>query len=326
MKATRNSSFELLRIILIIMILVEHGNMWFIGSGYQSEPEHLVKCAVQSICIGSVNAFILISGWFGIRSGLRKIGDLAFMLLFTTLPILVLALTMRWLPISALTSIEGFYEYVLGGNGYWFVVDYIGLIIISPLLNKGFDALERTQVVQLLTVGYALIAFYDFALRTPVLGSEGGYSLIWFGYLYLLARYMRIYGVDSLDRYRWPLFILAITVQTILLFFGAIGLRYTNPLILIEAVSIIAIFKHWQFYNKVINYVASGVLMAYLLHMQPVFIPYIRRFLAVEYQELGYWLYMTEVVVLSIGVFLVAIPLNRLQSTMYHKLKSCLSL
>lgn len=326
MKAIRDSSFELLRIILIIMILVEHGNLWFIGSGYESEAEHWAKCIVESICIGSVNAFVLISGWFGIRSGLKKIGDLTFMLLFCTIPLLAAALFAGWLPPFSLTSFEGIYKYVLGGNAYWFVVDYIGLIIISPILNNGIGSLNKKRLAMLLLTGYALIFIYDFVFRTTVIGAEGGYSLLWFGFLYLLARYMRLYGIELLDRFCWPILIAAIAAQSLLFYHGLIGMRYTNPLILTESVCLIFIFKKWKFHSAAINYAATGCLMAYLLHMQPILLPYIQRFLLTEYAGHGYWIYMAEILGLSAGVFIIGILLNKAQTSLYKRIRRCLSL
>lgn len=325
MTPTRNSSFELLRIILIIMILVEHGNMWFIGGGYSSGAEHLAKCIVESMCIGSVNAFVLISGWFGIRSGLKKIGALVFMLVFCTIPLLIVTLLCGWVPISVLTSVDGVYEYVFGGNAYWFVVDYIGLLIISPVLNNGIKTVGKDKLRTLLLAAYALIAIYDFIFRTPVLGTEGGYSVIWFGFLYILARYMRIYGSGLVDRYCLPILVAAVAAQSVLFYCGLIGMRYTNPLILTAAVCLILVFKKWDFHSRAINYAATGCLMAYLLHMQPVLVPYIRRFLIAEYTAYGYWIYMLEVLGLSAGVFLAAVMLDKVQSALYQGIIKCLS-
>lgn len=326
MSSTRNSSFELLRIILIIMILVEHGNMWFIGGGYSSEWEHWAKCIVESACIGSVNAFVLISGWFGIRSDLKKIGKLVFMLMFCTIPLLVVALLFDWLPFSKLASMNGVYEYVLGGNAYWFVADYIGLLIIAPMLNKGIQTMDKRQLRTSLLAGYTLIVIYDFVFRVPVLGSEGGYSILWFGFIYLLAQYMRAYGLGIIDRFCWPILVAAVIMQSVLFYWGLIGMRYTNPLILIGAVCLISIFKNRNFHSPVINYVATSCLMAYMLHMQPILVPYIRRFLLAEYVGQGYWIYMVEVFILSIAVFLIAVLLNKVQSVIYQKLIKCLSL
>lgn len=306
------------------MILVEHGNMWFIGGGYSSEAEHLAKCIVESMCIGSVNAFVLISGWFGIRSGLKKIGALVFMLVFCTIPLLIVTLLCGWVPISVLTSVDGVYEYVFGGNAYWFVVDYIGLLIISPVLNNGIKTVGKDKLRTLLLAAYALIVIYDFIFRAPILGTEGGYSLIWFGFLYILARYMRIYGSRLMDRYCLPILVAAVATQSILFYCGLIGMRYTNPLILTAAVCLILVFKKWDFYSRAINYAATGCLMAYLLHMQPVLVPYIRRFLIAEYTACGYWIYMLEILSLSAVVFLVAVILDKVQSALYQGIIKCL--
>ena len=325
MTKERNSSFELLRIILILLILIEHGNMWFIGGGYLSEAEHLAKCVVESVCVGSVNAFVLISGWFGIKSGMRKIWNLSFMIMFCTIPALIASFALGWLPLGVIASWQGIYEYVLGGGGYWFVVDYIGLLIVTPLLNAAVETVTRNQLRGALIAGYILILIYDFALRTSVLGIEGGYSLGWFVYLYLLARYIRVYGAGGLCRYRWTVLIGAVAIQSAMFYFGLIGLRYTNPLILAASICVVLIFSHYYFKSKVINHVATAVLMAYLLHMQPVLLPYIRRFLLTEYIEAGYWMYMVEVLVLSCAVIVIALPLNMLQSAICRKIKLCWS-
>ena len=298
--------------------------MWFIGGGYSSEAEHLAKCIVESMCIGSVNAFVLISGWFGIRSGLKKIGALALMLFFCTVPLLIVALLCGWVSISLITSVDGIYEYVFGGNAYWFVVDYIGLLIMSPVLNNGIKTVGKDKLRTLLLAAYALILIYDFIFRAPILGTEGGYSLIWFGFLYILARYMRIYGSRLMDRYCLPILVAAVATQSILFYCGLIGMRYTNPLILTAAVCLILVFKKWDFHSRAINYAATGCLMAYLLHMQPVLVPYIRRFLIAEYTACGYWIYMLEILSLSAVVFLVAVILDKVQSALYQGIIKCL--
>lgn len=321
MTVQRNSSFELLRIILIVMILVEHGNMWFIGLGYHGGGEYFVRCLVQSICIGAVNAFVLISGWFGINNCLAKMGRLLFMLLFCTLPLLVPALIFCWIPFSAVSSIQGVYQYVLGGNNYWFVVDYVGLLIFAPVLNNGIKTLSKRQLAIIILLCYCLFFIYDFALKTEVLGSEGGYSLLWFIFLYLFARYMRLYDIQNTGRLCWWFLIGSIIVQTVLFYYGLIGLRYTNPLILIEAVCMILIIRRYNFTNKIVNYASSACLMAYLLHMQPILIPYIRHYLFCEYAVHGYWLYLPQIILLSIAVLIVAIPIQRLSMWCYSLLK-----
>lgn len=135
---------------------------------------------------------------------------------------------------------------------------------------------------------------------------------------------MRIYGSRLMDRYCLPILVAAVATQSILFYCGLIGMRYTNPLILTAAVCLILVFKKWDFHSRAINYAATGCLMAYLLHMQPVLVPYIRRFLIAEYTACGYWIYMLEILSLSAVVFLVAVILDKVQSALYQGIIKCL--
>lgn len=325
-KSERNSSFELLRIILIFMILVEHGNMWFLVGKCETEIQRFAQCLIESICIGSVNAFVLISGWFGINNGIKKIGNLIFMVLFCTVPLLIVTFSLNWVSAYQVLSLDGIYQYVFGGNSYWFVIDYIFLLVIAPILNNGIERIKKHKFRNILIFGYAIIFIYDFVFRTSVLGSEGGYSVLWFAYLYLSARYMRLYGLKWLDKLCVPFLITCIIVQTVLFYYGLIGMRYTNPLILVESICLIYLFKRYSFQSGIINTIAGSVLLAYLIHMQPLFSEDIRIFMSNQFAVHGYWVYMLEVVALSLGCIVIAVFLNQIQKYLYLKLRECLSL
>lgn len=84
----RNSSFELLRLVLMTLIVVHHSIIHGLGfSGYGIvKPvilgSHLIPFAliIDCVCICAVNCFILISGYFSINLRLKK-----FLLLSVTL-------------------------------------------------------------------------------------------------------------------------------------------------------------------------------------------------------------------------------------------------
>ena len=66
----RESNIELLRIIAMIMVLLLHAN-GAIGpfvqlSDANSGVEEFLRLFLEIVCVVSVNAFIMISGWFGI--------------------------------------------------------------------------------------------------------------------------------------------------------------------------------------------------------------------------------------------------------------------
>ena len=92
---TRKSSFELLRLILMVMIIVHHciahGLMLKELPDYPDaqifihDSEMPVFIMLNSLCICAVNCFVLISGYFGIHTSWRKAFFLIFALLFYTL-------------------------------------------------------------------------------------------------------------------------------------------------------------------------------------------------------------------------------------------------
>lgn len=310
-RSQRNSSFELLRIVLIFMVILGHANMWYIGGGFQNEVEHVIKTVVEVICVPAVNAFVLISGWFGIKGNYSKVIPLLIKLLICTVPVAIMfAMSGK----IQLLSLDGISNNILGGNNYWFIIDYIGLLLFAPILNVVAEIAEKEVLRAFLIAVMMLIVPMDDILRSSVLGVEGGYSLLWFIYLYLLARYMRIHGITWMERHKWTILIACFFFQTFLLYMHWIGNRYTNPLILMPAMCMIYIFKNYTFYSKAINFVASGVLMAYMLHMHPCFVNYIRVFLLNLYHAHGYFLYLCEAACLIVVLCVIAAMIENMIS------------
>lgn len=83
----RESNFELLRIIAMIMILVLHADFQSLGAPTRadiiSSPiTSTLKVFFEMVSIVAVNVFILISGWFGIRPSIKGFCKFAFQYLF----------------------------------------------------------------------------------------------------------------------------------------------------------------------------------------------------------------------------------------------------
>lgn len=76
-KTRRNSSIELLRIVAMIFITIHHNLIYGIGAcaygGAQKSIPYsgtipLVDDIINGMCIVGVDLFIIITGWFGVRS------------------------------------------------------------------------------------------------------------------------------------------------------------------------------------------------------------------------------------------------------------------
>lgn len=315
----RNSSFELLRIFLILLILVEHANMWFIGGNTANELEHAVRCIVQSICLPAVNAFVLISGWFGIKGDFKRLFPLFSQLFFCTIPF---ALIFGVLGKINLFSLEGVYNYLLGGDNYWFIIDYVALVLFAPLLNTVVENVDQKTLRTTLLSTYLLIVPMDVVLRTHVLGIEGGYSALWFIWLYLFARYVKIYGWKFAENHKWRIIVCCVILEAVLFYFGLLGTRYTNPLVLMPALCMLLVFRDFSFQSKVVNSLAPATLMVYMLHMQPCLVPFIRVSLCSLYHSFGYYTYMFEVLGMIVLLYGLSVLLYQLQSSVWGLLSN----
>lgn len=165
----------------------------------------------------------------------------------------------------------------------------------------------------------------DVLLRSNVLGTEGGYSLLWFIYLYLMGRYLKQYGIKWLERNKWAILVVCVIIQSVLFYFHLIGTRYTNPLILLPAICLILIFKDFTFHNRLINKFSSATLMVYMIHMHPCFIDEIRAFLSELYACSGYYFYLMEVISLIFVLYVFAFALDSVRLYIWKHLSYHLS-
>lgn len=96
----RQSNFELLRLVAMFMIVLGHANQSSIGvvsrEDIFSNPfDSFLRLFLQQFCTVSVNVFILISGWFGIRSTIKGFANMMFQVFFFSSIILIGALMLH---------------------------------------------------------------------------------------------------------------------------------------------------------------------------------------------------------------------------------------
>ena len=156
------------------------------GANYLTlEPVWVISCV-------AVNCYVMITGYFLISSkSMRWNGILRtwVQVLFYSLFFLLCAVVME-IPVSrgdVLTSILPIY-----GREYWFVTDYIGLLCIAPFLSIMATEITQKQYKILLIMMFVLC--FQFLYGNVYAGFD---SLIWFSFLYLVAGYLRLYGVPQ---------------------------------------------------------------------------------------------------------------------------------
>lgn len=276
----RQSNIELLRIIAMAMVLVVHADFWSLGAPTIEDFEsnswgYTFRHIFEALCIGCVNIFVLISGYFGIRPKVKSFSSFLFQCLFFLISIYVIAICIG---LSDL-SVKGIMECFCLTPVNWFIKAYIGLYLISPILNAFVENADRKQFRNV------LIGFYVFQSIWGLTGAasffDGGYSTLSFMGLYLLARYIKLYPSPVCDKprgYYLAAYLLSSAVLCVLnfapVFIGrdlpwVSAYNYINPLVIVASVALLVYFSKLDIQSKVINWVAASSFAVFLLHSNP---------------------------------------------------------
>ena len=266
MAAARQSNIELCRIASILLVMLVHTT--FQSVGWDCSSFGILLLAAFSIV--GVNVFVLITGYFSAEPKKISLANLLFICLF-------------WMVIRVAVDYS-FGQTVTWRNLFlvtrsnWFIPSYLCLLFYAPVLNS-FCASASKRV--LLGVTLSLFFFeiwFDLLPPHPAvpLGSQRGYSVLSFMALYLLARYIRLYGVPQWFRKHsfWIYLTCSIISSAFALFCIRIGFPATklvyavsNPLIVVSSVSFLLMFEGMTIKeNRAINHLAKSVLPILLAH------------------------------------------------------------
>lgn len=320
-RGPRQTNVELLRIVAMLMVMIGHANFWSQGmiSGGEMHADFVggaTRCFLESWTVVAVDIFVMISGWFGIRASWRGLASFLFQcgfFFFGTAAVMVLMGRTALTPGLVLSCV----------TGSWFVLSYMALYILSPVLNAFIRGASRRQME------WVLVLFFIFQTAYGPWDTArfiiGGYSVFSFIGLYLLASYLRTYISGS---YRGGYLVwLAVALGTFAVDGSVVTAcfwtgwtsavwhvyRYINPLVIIGAAAMLMCFTRIKVkYSPVINWVAASSFAAYLLHQAPT----IGR---PVYQPLMQWLYTSFSGVECLGVmfgvivaiFLLAVVLDQ---------------
>lgn len=274
-KGPRQSNMELLRIIAMFMVMVLHADFWSLGSP-SSEDYGLnyygasTRTFFQCLSIISVNVFICISGWFGIKPSVKGICTFIFQFFFFG----ILLTTIGYIFNNRAINAEFIREIFLLGPHLWFVKAYLGLYILALPLNSFIENTNKHHY------SIVLIGFFLFQTIYGILGGEqfilDGYSTFSFIGLYLLTRFCNLYlkkyfGILTISG--GVLIFVNFLAVNFLLEDGSKSyflLSYINPINILGAVSMVIWFSRRKIKpNKVINFIASSAFAVYLVHQAP---------------------------------------------------------
>lgn len=295
-KSRRLSNIELLRILAMLMILIIHANMISLTRPttidlINSPIQVITRYFFESFGIVGVDIFVLISGWFLIRTRAKSFISFVFQIVLLTGGVFfIFVITGKTTP-----NIECLQDIIFISRGDWFIKAYIVLMIIAPILNN-FLKNSSIKLQRNVIVGFFLFTctygWFGGARRFYVYG----YGPLLFIGLYLLGQFAHNLSENNTCKLKlsWAftrrktfdilIFLICIITNTILGVIclytnrqGGYGLiyAYNNPITIIGALYLLLFFSKIKLhYNRIINVLASGSFAAYLLHSNRYVFPY----------------------------------------------------
>ncbi len=338
-KKTRNIGLDMLRIVAMLMIVCLH----ILLKGDFINSENIKYCNAISflevICIVAVNCYVLITGFFQVKSEIKmnKIVKIWVKTLFYSISIYIILLIVGKADFSIIDGIKSFFPVVT--NHYWFITTYLVLYMISPFINKMINQLNKNEFKKLL-----IILIIIFCLLTSILPNEflldgtGGHGIIWFVILYLVGAYIRLYLKTNLyNNKRNLLGYLLITIfsyfllLTIIYICNTLNIKdlsgkvyaYNFVTTFIASVFLFLYFKNLNIKNdiiiKIISRVAPLTFGVYLIHDHSVLAPK----LYLEILNLDYWwnneLQFIIIPCVAIGIFVICIIIEKITQTTIQK-------
>lgn len=147
----------------------------------------------------SISTYILISGYFLCETSFsfRRILKLEGQVWFYSVALYLASLLLLRQPFDMSSLIAAVFP-VLSCE-YWFVTMYVGMIVLSPFLNKLLTGLTQRQFRLLLAILFVLFSLWpNIFFFSPALNFGGGSGVVWFTTVYLSGAYLkRFYRPDG---------------------------------------------------------------------------------------------------------------------------------
>lgn len=320
----RQSNMELLRIIAILMVVAIHVNFLSIGEPTTMQTHimpanTLARWFFYSLCIGCVDIFILLSGWFGITPRVKSICSLLFQVLFTTLGVLMFYVCF----LGKQPTISDYAVYLIPGSGLWFVPSYLCLYLLSPILNCFVSNSTRKQFLIFLILFGVFQFAYGWLRNTASFAY--GCSPLSFVFLYMLARYIKLYANNRLSKkpnvflimFLGCVCLLTITAWT-LLYLGFsksfILHDFNSPIVIFMSVMLLLYFSRINFTNNIVNRIGTACFTVYIIHQCPgcTFETFTST-AAMIYNNYSALNYFGVIITFILTVFIIAITVNQLR-------------
>lgn len=203
---TRQANIELLRIVAMLMVVVLH--YLIKGGATPSLAEdtgilNLMTWYLKAMCIVTINVYVLISGYFlqEAKWKISRLISLWFQTMFYSVLVPVVCLVLGVSDVGE----WGLYDWInvlfpIQMEHYWFITSYVVLYLFVPVLSAGIKQLTKRQHELVITGLLLIFSFPKTILPIAIPTDRNGYDFGWFLCLFVIAAYVRMYGIPFFNK------------------------------------------------------------------------------------------------------------------------------
>ena len=353
MKKERDSGMELLRIFAILAVIgvdaLSHGHYYAVAKDLGGSV-HSSALLLRVLFRVAVNVFIIITGYFMVhgRFDLKKTLDrcrslwvrMLFYSLVITAIFLCLGSSYWYLNGKFIPLYKGVIRAFLPvtSQPWYFLTDYLILILLSPFINTVVQKITKNQYLFLLvvltlfmSVWFTLMHVKPFTVAFDTYGYKemvGGKNAFHFIYIYLLGGYVGLYGKKR-ERPQFA-FLLGAAATVLVNYFlitrlpgslnyADVAYHYANPFVVANAVFLLLFFKDLHFQSRLVNLLASTSMGVYAIAQ----FPYMRTFMwkVLDFRSFGVTGLFKGLLLLAaviLGVFFCFAALDLLREQLFR--------
>lgn len=266
----RNRSLDLLKCLCMLFVVIIHlmGHSGYLDALTKDTLVYYCGNYLLSLIHVAVPIFVLITGYFGLSFKLEKVITMEITLLFYSFLTIIIAFGFAGEGIehtvtSILKTILPF-----SYKSWWFATHYIVLMFFAPYINTLLQSMDQKKHICLIVTCFILFNVISSFSLDPI-DTTNGYSFINFIMLYIIGRYIRVYGLfRNVKSYQWFLgycFFSLLILLSYRLYGNYKFATYNSVLLLFSAVSLFNTFVKIKIKTTIFSRMVPYTFAVYLI-------------------------------------------------------------
>lgn len=338
-KVSRNYGIDLLRIIsmlgVVFLHVLGHGGILSLDL---SPVNFSMVWFIEILAYPAVNCFVLISGYIGYKEEkifpkIKNLLNLAFTVAFYSVSLFLIFKFFGPETLGLKELVKSFFPIIL--KNYWFFTAYVGLFLLSPMLNLLVYKSNFKHAFIYLAV------FSLFSIISTVYDSFsliGGYSVIWFVLIYLLGAIIKKYNFSKLfSKKIWLVVLLSAFIITwiskIILHFSNIPflvshsgqlVNYVSPTIVLMAIALLCLSSKIYCrptFSCIILFFATSAFSVYLIHDNTLVREYLISKIHSFIGDFSFVLLTLSIIGCVVAIFLTCILMDKIRMLIFKLIK-----